>query len=249
MKIGDQIPKTVSSLMMADNFDISINRPYLHEILKKTKIFVFLILLSACNPTNEPPPLVAIELEEVKVIFLDHDNPIKISAIGINKSELRIKTINGKIIGSDGFFFIHPKEIGTASITVLHYNKIIYQTKYDVKESGGFRAALLLSDGRLLPQGTPINMKTLPKVSGVDIIMKNINLPAPITVKSFRLEVANQNSNFVEITNIGSKFSKEQINLLKNAEIGKYVYISDIIGSDSSGSQRNLGSLSFLLID
>jgi len=184
---------------------------------------------------------VAVSLDKMNVFYIGVDNPITVSAAGVNSNELKVNasgvtlTPNGK-----SKYIVKPTKPGTASITVSGGGLAPTKFDYKVKRIPDPVVKLGKATGGNIKSGI---FKAMP---GLIPWLENFDFEAKCQIQGFEVTRVAKRADPVVGTNSGGSFSGKAANMIKAAKAGDLFLFENIKGKcpgDSAG--RDLGSLSF----
>ncbi len=181
----------------------------------------------------ETAPTIII-VPESAVIYCGVENPLSITAAGIQRSAFSMKVNNGKLIERDGATLLVPNTTGRCVLLVYGKdNRKITQKEFQVK---------------LLPvpvpkisnmNGGPININVLLAATGVTAVLEAVEVKAAFTVTRFSISAVLQGAERT-FTSLSNRFTTQQKDFIRGLNRGQKLYVHDIKARDAAGNIYDL---------
>lgn len=186
---------------------------------------------------------VAVSLDKMNVFYIGVDNPISVSAAGVNTKDLKVNASGGGLKlkpNGNGKYVATVSAPGAANITVSGGG--LEPTKFDYKVKRIPDPVVML--GKL--KGGNVKSGVFKAMPGLIPWLENFDFEAKCQIQSFDMTRVAKRADPVVGKNSGGKFSGKADNMKKAAKAGDLYLFENIKGrcpGDSAG--RDLGSLSF----
>jgi hypothetical protein len=194
---------------------------------------------SAAVKQKQEPPVAAVSLSKMNVLYLGVDNPVTIAVANYQSSKIRPEITNGKITSKDGGYYnyvIQPKNVGMAILKIYAGDKLISNAEFRVKrvpdpvaKIGGYKSGLIQKD-ILLNQ----------EILSVD--MENFDFDLRFIVTSFKLST-HVKGIMTGVSSSSNTITQEQKTLIEKAVSGQKIYFEEIKVVGPDGAIRNLAPL------
>lgn len=206
-------------------------------------IALLFVGISAVNAQNKNNKVVAVEPVKMNVMYIGVDNPIKIAASGYDSKDLTVSVDNGSVTGADGEYKVRVKRPGTTVVSVSHKGEIIQRTEFRIKRVPDPIPALLIPDGGMKTSGD-ITKTELLSAGGVKSLIANFDFDLKFQTIEFVL-ATNSGGYAIDEKSHSSKFTQQQIKLIKELKVGQKLYIENIKARGPDGSVRLMGTMLF----
>lgn len=191
---------------------------------------------------------VYIELEKMDVFYIEMENPINIYVPGYKLTELKVSINNGDIVGNSGSYFVRPRRIGDACITISYKNEVIAKKWFRVKK--GIKGSIALvsnsfikyCDGNIL-----MKKDSLKKVNRIIFTAVNSDYDLSFNVLEFKLTGIVNGQSVSEDSKDGI-FTNRQLDIIRKVNIGSYITLSDIKVKTNSGEKKQAPTIIVKLI-
>ena len=223
-------------IMMANN---KFNQRTRLKALAIIPLAVVLFLGVACkNGQNKSDVITAMEPIKMNILYIGVDNPLKIATSGYEASDLAASIDNGTITGQNGEFIAHPKQPGTAIITVTSKGKEIQKTTFRVRAVPDPVAKVA---GK---RGGPIDKKILLEQNVIVADIENFDFDISFEIVEFTVFTVVKGY-AKEYKSNSNKITPEQKELFKQMKEGTPLYFQDIKCKGPDGSIRSLATMNF----
>jgi len=193
----------------------------------------------------------AISVSPVKmnVFYIGVPNPVEITASGVPADKVKVSISSGSISKtSDNQFSVQVKQTGTVKISVSA------EVDGQIKQLGSreFRVkrvpdpVAIIGRDETNKRGGRIAKNILTAQPGVKAELENFDFDMTFTVTGFVVSASIRG--FVEEARSNSAaFTPQQLQIMRQVETGRKVYIEDIMAKGPDGTPRKLGALAFTL--
>lgn len=215
---------------LKEQLNLSENNPTQVSALKSGK--------ESATPPQDPP-VAAVALTKMNVLYLGVDNPVTIAISNHSPSEIKVSVDNGTILKmkeSSSYYIMRPKQVGMATLSVSLGDKVIEKLEFRVKRVPDPVAKVA---GK---KSGKISREDIIKAGKVEADMENFDFDLRFTVVSFTISFT-KDGNVLQETSKSNSLTKAQMELLAKAEPGQKVYIEDIKCAGPDGGIRSLSPL------
>lgn len=173
-------------------------------------------------------------------LYLNYDNPIDVSVPGFKSSEINIEATNANVKRRGGAFTVKPDSLKNVKIKIFAKNKLITTRHISVIS---------------LPKPTPKLGYIKGKVIKKEKLLKTKGLraerPSYFDMYSAKILSFNLSCHINGVEKIaksnGSRFSEEQIAIMKEFTSGQKFYFEDIVAETQDGFKHDLGAMKFVI--
>jgi len=213
--------------------------------MKKGIIFFafFIVSIFGYSQSNN---VVSVAVDKMNVFYVGVDNPVTIAVSGIEATDINVSIDKGTIkYVKPGHYIARVNETGIIKISVTSGKKLFGINSFRCKRLPA-PTAFVGSNPKNRKGGT-ISKSILLALRGVNAIMINQDINITYHVVSCTVTVMD-NGKELEASSTSGKFTIKQKELIKNAEIGSKVIISNIKARGPDGTFRKLNSIIFKLM-
>lgn len=191
--------------------------------------------------TPQDPPVAAISLSAMNVMYLGIDNPVTIAVANYNPKDIKVTMENGSILKKDGDYYNYiarPKTIGMASLLIYTGEKLIQKAEFRVKRVPDPVAMI----GN--KKGGEVSKDFLLSQDEVLVVMENFDFKTSFKITEFTFST-HQNAFLKDIHTKSNQITQEMKNLITQATCGQKIYFLDIKCTGPDGAVRELLPLVF----
>lgn len=192
----------------------------------------------------QEPPVAAVSLSAMNVMYLGVDNPVTIAVANYNPKEIKVTLSNGTLIKADGGYYNYiarPKEVGMTILSVFAGEKLINKSEFRVKrvpdpvaKIGGKKGGLAKTDFLLAEDEIKVDME-------------NFDFKLKFIVTEFKISTVKGGFN-IDMSSKSNKITQEQKNLIAQASSGQKIYFIDIKCVGPDGGVRELPPMLFEIL-
>ncbi|MEO6671056.1 MAG: GldM family protein [Ferruginibacter sp.] len=178
----------------------------------------------------------SISCDKENVIYIGVDNPLTIAVENITAKSIAVKTDNGTIAGSNGFYNFRPKAIGPATI-------ILYRVMNgNLKEIGkkSFRVKRIWNPVFKIGSGKDsISKKELQAQQFVRAELEGSDFDLKFSIESFVVCVFSKDTcKYVETVNKGNKIGQEMWEMLQKVKNYDTILFKEIVCIGPDGKRK-----------
>lgn len=193
----------------------------------------------------QEPPVAAVSLSAMNVMYLGVDNPVTIAVANYNPKEIKVTLSNGTLIKADGGYYNYiarPKEVGMTILSVFAGEKLINKSEFRVKrvpdpvaKIGGKKGGLAKTDFLLAEDEIKVDME-------------NFDFNLKFEVTEFTMSTHNGEGFLKDLHSKSNKITPEQKELIAKAKSGQKIYFLDIKCAGPDGGTRDLSPIVFKIL-
>jgi beta-lactamase regulating signal transducer with metallopeptidase domain len=216
------------------------------KALAVVPVIIIMAVSFSCLRKNDKPN-VAVSPDRMNVFYLGADNEVSIAVSDAASDEIEVTTDNGTITGSNGKYIVHPAKQGKALVKIYHKGQVQAGKEINTKE---FRVKVVPDPVAKISgkRGGQISMNQLIKAGGIDVEIENFDFDLTFEVVSFN--IATTSGGFVyEAFSNSSRFTPEQIELIKKAKPDQKLYFEAIKVKGPDGIERLVSTMSFTIAE
>lgn len=214
-----------------------------------TKLFItmLLVFLSSANLYSQNETSFVIAADNMNLFYFGMENPISVAATGVPADKLKVKAINGSIIGSGSKYIVRPENKPYVIIEVFEETDAGKTQKIGIDT---FRVKRIPSPiaciGLNCNSDIYLTKEELLKYAEINIIW-----PMPVDM-DFKIESFSfsclKDQESVELQAYGNKFTGEMLEMINDLPAGSKILFQNIqaIGPDG---KRRLSSISVILVE
>jgi hypothetical protein len=198
-------------------------------------------LIEEETETPQEPPIAAISLDAMNVLYLGVDNPLTVAVSNHDPNSIKLSTNNGSIIRSGNKYIARPASIGISTISIFAGDKLLSRSDYRVKripdpvaKVGGKKGGLAKKDFLL-------------SEDEIIVDMENFDFNLKFTVTEFTLSTV-QGGFSTDIDSKSNKITQAQKNLISQASKDQKIYFIDIKCVGPDGGVRELPPMLFQIL-
>jgi gliding motility-associated protein GldM len=218
-------PKTI-------NLDVAVTNPLTGETKTGTNTFTYEVGTRS----------VSVAADKMNVFYMGVENPITVSAAGVNSADVRVN-ISGdakRKSGSGSKFIVTGSKVGTAKVNVTANGQTLGSFDFRVKripdpvaKVGGSR-------------GGRIKSTTFKVQTGLYAELENFDFGAKCIISGFELMYAPKGRDVVPSINAGGNYTPSTLKLVKLVKPGDRIFISNIKARcPGDTGPRPLGTMNF----
>lgn len=173
-------------------------------------------------------------------LYLNYGNPIDVSVPGFKASEIDIEATNAKVIRKGSSFTVKPDSLKIVEIRIFAKNNLVSTKHISViklpkptPKLGYFKGKVIKKENLLKTNGLRAERPSYFDMYSAKIIVFNLSC----RIDGFE-ETAKSN---------GSRFSEEQIAIMKKFRSGQKFYFEDIVAETQDGFVHDLGAMKFII--
>jgi beta-lactamase regulating signal transducer with metallopeptidase domain len=189
--------------------------------------------------TLQDPPVAAVALTRMNVLYIGVDNPVTIAVSNYKSSGIKVTIDNGSILkNSDNSYTIRPSMAGIAQLTVFAGDKFISKQAYRVKRVPD---PVAMVGGK---KGGQISKEDLIKAGGMAVVLENFDFDMVFKVSKFELSTTINGSVIKESSN-SNLLTSSQIAKINELSSGQKIYFENIYCVGADGAERLLSPVMF----
>lgn len=195
-------------------------------------------------PTRKPfrhrytvaEPSVAVSAKKMNVFYLGVDNPVDVSAAGVNPDKVQVTMTGGTIVKKGNEYVARPAKEGVpCKVTITAEGKVLSTKEFRTKTVPAPKSTIFGIDPKL----TEIQKGLLMASQGMDASLEDFDFDMKFQVIGFKVGVTVAGF-FSEKPSNGAEFSAEQKQLMQSLASGSRLTITDIKVRGADGKVRTL---------
>ena len=195
--------------------------------------------------TPQEPPMAAISLTAMNVIYLGVDNPVDIAVSGVPSDKVRVSITNGTIVRIGNSYIIRPKTLQNAIVSV----EALINGKWENVKNMDFRVKRVPDPVASIggKKSGLIQKDFLSAQDKVSVLMENFDFNLQFIVTEFTVSI-NVDGVSKDLHSKSNKFTPEQKELINKASSGQKIYFIDIKCVGPDGNIRELPPMLFEIL-
>ena len=195
-------------------------------------------------------PSITMSATKMNVFYKGIRNPFKVSGGGIPDEDLNVTMTNGKVTRTGDSWIVEPTDLdeqGNGKTKISVYQKIGNESR--LVGTSNWRVKRVPDPVAQVAgkSGGDIKKESLQIQDGVMAVLVDFLFDFKYTVTQFEMQ-ANDQAGFTNIEKSNSnRFTKNQIDMIKSANIQSKIYIGNIKARGDDGSIRDLSPITFTL--
>ncbi len=195
-------------------------------------------------PTRKPfrhrytvaEPSVAVSAKKMNVFYLGVDNPVDVSAAGVNPDKVQVTMTGGTIVKKGNEYVARPAKEGVpCKVTISAEGKVLSTKEFRTKTVPPPKSTIFGID----PKVTEIQKGLLMASQGMEASLEDFDFDMKFQVIGFKVGVTVAGF-FSEKPSNGAEFSTEQKQLMQSLASGSRLTITDIKVRGADGKVRTL---------
>ena len=182
---------------------------------------------------------------KMNVFYIGVDNPVDVSVPGVPPNKVSPFISSGSISRAGNNWVVRVKEVGKVNVGATAeldgQRKNMGSKEFRVKKVpdplakvGGMR-------------GGRVDKSWISAQTGVKADLENFDFDLTFPIVGFNVSCVLKGGFAEDARSNGAAFTAQQVNLIRQVQSGKKVYIEDIQAKAPDGTIRNLGSITFTL--
>lgn len=180
---------------------------------------------------------------KMNVFYIGVDNPVDVSVPGVPPNKVSPFISSGSITRAGNNWVVRVREVGKVTVGATAeldgQRKNMGSKEFRVKKVpdplpkvGGSR-------------GGKVDKNWLSAQTGVRADLENFDFDLTFPVVGFNVSCVLKGGFAEDARSTGAAFTAQQVNLIRQVQSGKKVYIEDVMAKAPDGSIRNIGSITF----
>jgi len=195
--------------------------------------FLLIALFVLTGFSSSAQPVVAIGLTKMNVLYRGVDNPATIAVSGVEQGDIKITSNNGTFKKAGDVYLLNPVKLGTTILTVFVKDKEVSKAEFRIKDLPDPVAKIRGEKSGIFEKSWLALMdKITAELDGSDFDYK-------FQILSFSVSTV-VNGKEKTVVSKSEKFTKEQMELVKNIAHGAKLTISNIKVMGPEGTPREL---------
>lgn len=201
-------------------------------------------------------PTATVSASMMNVLYAGIDNPMSISAPGVQENQLSATMTNGSLVRNGNGWIARPSAVGkeavvTVTANIDGTNQVMGTTTFRTRKLPDPSPYITYSDehgnAERYRGGKPLSKKALIEAPGIEAAIDDELLNIKFNVISFQTVITDQKGDNIIASSDGARFSEQQKNQIRGLKRGKRLLITNVMASGPDGITRTIAPLDVII--